>query len=494
VNYLALRRWHRVLVSIIGMAHSFFAATILLAQAQDSDWIRNLQSAAVLNKHAAWGYWGSSPRRYSNWTSHTNRLIPVYLFGGKLTDFSGPRSVYRDEQRLRALYGELPQHTVNPQAEYIDQTDLYRLQLEAWQSGKKKYIFLLVADGMDWQTTQAAAIFHSGGPIYREGRGHGLAIQDYGKATTDFGWMVTSASHASVKIDVNAQRVLGPDVEMTGGYNAELGGQVPWANGVSQEYLMGQSKPWKHLVTDSASSAASMTAGIKTYNSAINVDVQGNEMEPIARQVQRDGWSIGVVTSVPISHATPACAYANNVDRDDYQDLTRDLLGLPSAFRHNAPLTGVDVLIGCGWGEYRSDDRGGQGNNFVPGNRYLAETDRHHLLREDRRYVFSERTPGISGERALRDGVNQALTDQRRLFGYFGTQGGHLPYRTADGDYRPTRGVVRMDQYTAADVFENPTSNDACRITDTGNSQTTWHLDDGRIRRCRLGQSQQQHR
>ena len=77
-----------------------------------------------------------------------------------------------------------------------------------------------------------------------------------------------------------------------------------------------------------------------------------------------------MVTSVPISHATPAAAYANNVTRNDYQDLSRDLVGLPSIAHRSATLPGVDVLLGCGWGE-ESDGDDKQGQNYVPGNKYL---------------------------------------------------------------------------------------------------------------------------
>src|SRR6185437_3411947 len=108
---------------------------------------------------------------------------------------------------------------------------------------------------------------------------------------------------------------------------------------------------------------------------SINVGPSGEQVVPIARQLQSEGFAIGVVTSVPISHATPACAYANNVWRDDYQDLSRDLLGLPSIAHPSKPLPGVDVLLGAGWGTKIETTDAGQGKNFVAGNRYLTTAD-----------------------------------------------------------------------------------------------------------------------
>ena len=42
--------------------------------------------------------------------------------------------------------------------------------------------------------------------------------------------------------------------------------------GVDGQYLIGKSRQRPHPYTDSASAAASLTTGIKTYNDAINVD------------------------------------------------------------------------------------------------------------------------------------------------------------------------------------------------------------------------------
>ncbi len=204
-----------------------------------------------------------------------------------------------------------------------------------------------------------------------------------------------------------------------------------------------------------------MTCGIKTYNDAINVDYSGREAVSIARTLQEQGFAVGVVTSVPISHATPACAYASNVHRDDYQDLSRDMVGLPSVY-HPGGLPGVDVLIGGGWGEIKKED-GAQGKNFVPGNRYLPEDEIKKIdSNHGGKYVVAQRTPGKAGVSVLREGVEAAVHRKQRLFGFFGTTGGHLPFQTADGKYDPVQSMGsggkpdKAEVYTEADVNENP--------------------------------------
>ena len=53
--------------------------------------------------------------------------------------------------------------------------------------------------------------------------------------------------------------------------------------------------------------------------------------------------------------------------------------------------------------------------------------------------------------------AKKAVDGNHRLFGFFGSKGGHLPYQTADGNYDPTRGVNSADVYEPCDISENPT-------------------------------------
>jgi alkaline phosphatase len=426
---------------------------------QKPDFLRAMQFQAVETKHADWIHWGDKPSQFSNWTTHSNRLIPVYTFGVKLDKFSGENSCYRSSDKLKALYGQVPESTLNPEADYFDQTDIYLLQKQALAEGKKN-IILMIFDGMDWQTTQAAAIYKNKKVLYEEGRGHGLAFLDYGvdQGISDFGYFVCSAHNNGTNSDVDAQVISEPNSGKKGGYSVEQGGRFPWSRNFNATYLTGQQRDLPHIYTDSASSATSMCSGIKTYNVSINVDAEGNQVKPIARELQENGKSIGVITSVPFSHATPAAAYANNVCRDDYQDLARDLVGLPSVAHRDQPLPGVDVLIGGGWGEDRDDDRKKQGEDYVPGNKYLPQQDTDKIdIKHGGKYVVVQRTPGEAGREVLEAGTAEAVKGNHRLFGIFGVTGGHLPYQTADGLFDPTRGISSMDVYKPADITENPT-------------------------------------
>jgi alkaline phosphatase len=435
--------------------------------------LHDLQSEAIQKDFAEWGYWGTQPSKYTGWASHSNRLIPVYTFGIDLNSVRGEHSPYRSRERLEQLYGYLPDGTLNPKADYFDQTDIYALQKSAADQGKKR-IILFIFDGMDWQTTWAAAIYRAREVRYREGRGSGLWLQDYRGAATDFGYMVTSPHNEGTKTDVDAQIVLNPGGKMRGGYDWQRGGDTPWAEAAEPGYLISKDRARPHAYTDSASSATAMTAGIKTYNDALNVDPQGRQVETIAQKLQREGWAVGAVTSVPLSHATPAAAYANNVFRDDYQDIARDMVGLRSISHRDKPLPGMDVVIGTGWSETADRDKA-QGQNFVPGNKYIADADLATIdVRSGGKYRVVQRTSGVSGKVSLAKAAAEAASNHQRLLGIFGATGkgqsayreggidkSHLPYSTAEVDYKPAIGLRKSaEQYSEAELKENPKLSD----------------------------------
>ncbi len=348
-----------------------------------------------------------------------------------------------------------------PNADYLDQTDLAALQRAALAAGRRNVI-LVVFDGMDWETARAAAIYSAGRVTYDAGRGSGLHFLDYtAKGTSQFGYAVASPADDHHEGTVEGQHVREQGSGLSGGYDRAQGGPDPWTPGTNPGYPIARSGGAlvRHAVPDSAATATAMCTGVKTYNGAINVDVTGRQLSTVAHEAQASGKSIGVVTSVPVSHATPAAAYAHNVSRADYQNLARDLLGLRSDSHAAEPLPGVDVLLGCGWGVASRSDPA-QGRSFVPGNRYVAESDLRTIdAAAGGRYVVSVRTPGRRGIDRLHADAEQAASTGRRLFGLYGVPdgGGHLPFATADGGYDPVAGRGAAEHYSVADRSENPT-------------------------------------
>ncbi len=464
---------HSKIFRIAITAIALVVVPAMTAFPKEKDFSRQLQTSAIEEGHSPLGHWGADPENYTAWTTHSNRLIPVYTYGTRgaargidLAGYTGANSVYRSEKGLRRIYGRVPTNTLNPQADYMDQTDVAAIQRAAFTGGKK-HVFLVIFDGMDWQTTWAAATYNRRRVCYRSGRGEGTHFQEYTAAgTTQFGYMVTTPHNEGTTSNVNDQTLVNPGGKQPGGYNVAKGGANPWTPGDDVHYLMGRDRDdlkanGEHAYPDSAATATAMASGVKTYNDSINVDATGNRVSTVAHEAQQRGYSIGVVTSVPISHATPACAYAHNVNRDDYQDLTRDLVGLPSVAHPKQPLAGVDVLIGGGFDDNKLDETDkGQGENFVPGNAWITAPDLKKIdAASGGKYVVSLRTPRVDGAECLLARASQAAQTGKRLFGFYGVgkAKGHLPFQTADGDYEPAPGNSKTaEKYTKADLTENP--------------------------------------
>ena len=72
-------------------------------------------------------------------------------------------------------------------------------------------------------------------------------------------------------------------------------------------------------ITDSAASATAMATGQRTVDSAVAVmSDRKTPLTTIAELARREGLAVGMITSTPINHATPACFYAHHRSRDGY--------------------------------------------------------------------------------------------------------------------------------------------------------------------------------
>ncbi|MBX3727843.1 MAG: alkaline phosphatase [Candidatus Sumerlaeia bacterium] len=74
-------------------------------------------------------------------------------------------------------------------------------------------------------------------------------------------------------------------------------------------------------VTDSASSATTLATGHKTYNAAIGLSEDKQPLETVAEVARASGKFVGIVSSVPINHATPGAFYAKSETRQNYDEI-----------------------------------------------------------------------------------------------------------------------------------------------------------------------------
>ena len=116
--------------------------------------------------------------------------------------------------------------------------------------------------------------------------------------------------------------------------------------------------------TDSAASATALNTGQKTYNGAVSVDSSHRPIQTIAEIAQQQGLATGSVTSVPLSHATPACVDAHNSARGNYAAIAKEIV-------YGSEL---NVVMGAGHCEYDDNGKPAEASDvYIGGKTTLAE-------------------------------------------------------------------------------------------------------------------------
>lgn len=78
-------------------------------------------------------------------------------------------------------------------------------------------------------------------------------------------------------------------------------------------------------ITDSSASGTAIACGGKTNNGMLGMDPEGNHLKSIAFDLQEEGYNVGIMSSVPINHATPASFYGHNKKRSAYYSISKEI-------------------------------------------------------------------------------------------------------------------------------------------------------------------------
>jgi alkaline phosphatase len=100
------------------------------------------------------------------------------------------------------------------------------------------------------------------------------------------------------------------------------------------------------IVTDSAAGSSSWGGGFRVKNGSLNVGVNGEEYLPIWQKFKKAGKMAGCVTTVPITHATPAGFCINSKSRNSQADIAEMYLDLQ-----------FDVMLGGGQNYFSASER-----------------------------------------------------------------------------------------------------------------------------------------
>ena len=128
------------------------------------------------------------------------------------------------------------------------------------------------------------------------------------------------------------------------------------------------------MVTDSAAASSSWGGGVRIPNGGLNISANGEEHLPIWQKFKMAGKMAGCVTTVPITHATPAGFCVNSKSRNSQAEIAEKYLNL-----------GFDIMMGGGEkyfsSEYRKDKKD-MFQEFTNGGYQVVKT-RNEMLSAD---------------------------------------------------------------------------------------------------------------
>lgn len=126
------------------------------------------------------------------------------------------------------------------------------------------------------------------------------------------------------------------------------------------------------FVTDSAAAGSAWGGGKRVHNGSLNIGPNGEEYRPILQKFKEEGKAVGCVTSVQITHATPASFCVNQSSRNAMPQIAEDYLALK-----------FDVMMGGGR-EYFDPSKRSDGRDLFSefeGNGFQVIRDKTEMLK-----------------------------------------------------------------------------------------------------------------
>ncbi|KGM13605.1 alkaline phosphatase [Cellulomonas bogoriensis] len=141
--------------------------------------------------------------------------------------------------------------------------------------------------------------------------------------------------------------------------------------------------------TDSAAAGTALATGVKTRNGMLGLAPDGTVLENLTERAYALGKATGLVTSVPVSHATPAAFAAHNANRNDLVGVTREYLEADY----------LDVVLGAGHPYYDDDNT----LRSTPRYNYIGEREWERLVDGQTGFTFIDDNAQFE---ALADGTS----------------------------------------------------------------------------------------
>lgn len=265
-----------------------------------------------------------------------------------------------------------------------------------------KNVILIIGDGMQLEHERAGSAYLFGN------YSSGLAFQKFPYQGQSSTWDVSTYNKyaaAAGKTPWNAASSSADDAttfETTLGYDPSKGGKLPYP--LDKD---GDAAYLNTAATDSASAGTALATGYKTDDGNVawkTGDPENGRLLTIAEMYRHQKKAaIGVVTTVPFTHATPATFVSHNKSRNNYKDIAYEIINVVKP----------EVVIGGGHPAYSSS--------------YMNSID-YTILKDSSEYVLAERQTGVDGNVTIAAKADEAVAGGKKLFGLFGNSGGQFDY------------------------------------------------------------------
>ena len=95
-------------------------------------------------------------------------------------------------------------------------------------------------------------------------------------------------------------------------------------------------------VTCSSAAGTAIACGEKANNGTVGINKDSVNIKSVAYDLQERGYNIGIISSVPVNHATPASFYAHSINRSNYYEIALQI-----------PESGFDFFASAGFLDYK---------------------------------------------------------------------------------------------------------------------------------------------
>ena len=349
-----------------------------------------------------------------------------------------------------------------------------------------KHVILIIGDGMQLEHERAYNNYLTGS------YDTGLEMMNFpyqGEAST---WDVTTYNRYAYTAGAATINDSGFDSQVTTSFTAALGydpvkgGKLPYAkdlmaavnstaamNYYGAKLKLSATDGGAVAATDSASAATALATGFKTDEGNIawrTGDPDNGSLVTIAEMYSRQKQAaVGVVSTVPFNHATPAGFVSHNSSRNNYQAIAKEII----------TQVRPEVVIGGGHPAY--NDKAGISGPLAY--QYVGAPE-YANLQTSTEYVFAERQSKVDGGTTLLAKADEAVSKKKKLFGLFGGVGGNFEYHNVsnDGTASITRGSVEnptlAQSSTAALKVLSQNKNGFFLMIEQGDIDWSNHADD----------------